>query len=116
MADSPRLLVFTGAGLSAESGIPTYRDHDGLWRGVDPQTVATRQALVDTPEVVREFSNERRAAIARAEPNAAHRLLARWQRRHSETILITQNVDDLLERDLVAGAVWEEIRLLVTTR
>jgi len=98
MADGPTLLVFSGAGLSAESGIPTYRDHDGLWRGINPQTVATRAALVDNPELVREFCNERRAAIGEAQPNAAHRLIARWQQTYPGTRLITQNVDDLLER------------------
>jgi NAD-dependent deacetylase len=98
MADMRTLLVFSGAGLSAESGIPTYRDHDGLWRGIDPQSVATREALVSRPELVREFCNERRAAIGRAQPNPAHQLLARWQQRYPGARLITQNVDDLLER------------------
>lgn len=97
MADTPTLLVFSGAGLSAESGIPTYRDHDGLWHGVDPQSVATREALVTKPDLVRTFSNERRAAIGHAQPNPAHHRIALWQQRYN-TRLITQNVDDLLER------------------
>lgn len=94
------LVVFTGAGLSAESGLPTFRGGDGLWEGHHIDQVCNQLTWKRNAEAVHRFYNDRRAAAARSEPNRAHRLLASWQDRYRCT-LITQNVDDLLER---AGA------------
>ena len=75
-----RILVITGAGVSAESGLPTYRGSDGLWRRRSPYELATRDAFESEPETVWEWYRERRAALSRAEPNSAHRALARLGR------------------------------------
>jgi len=96
----PHLVVFTGAGLSAESGLPTFRGGDGLWEGHHIDQVCNQLTWKRNAEAVHRFYNDRRAAAAKAKPNRAHRLLAAWQGRYRCT-LITQNVDDLLER---AGA------------
>lgn len=94
-----RIVVLTGAGISAESGLPTFRDADGLWEGHDPMTVATPEAYDDDPALVHRFYDERRAALARARPNAAHRALARLEEALGDRLhLVTQNVDDLHER------------------
>lgn len=94
-----RIVVLTGAGISAESGLPTFRDADGLWEGHDPMTVATPEAFEDDPDLVHRFYDERRALLARAEPNAAHRALARLEAEMgSDLYLVTQNIDDLHER------------------
>ncbi len=94
------LFVLTGAGLSAESGLATFRDsRDALWAQYDPMTLATPDAFARDPALVHEFYDMRRAGVLRAEPNAAHRALARLQAaRGAEVTLCTQNVDDLLER------------------
>lgn len=92
-------MVLTGAGISAESGISTFRDSDGLWEGFDPMEVATPEAFDADPSTVHRFYDERRAALARAEPNAAHRALARLEDALGDDLyLVTQNVDDLHER------------------
>ena len=101
-----RVFVLTGAGLSAESGLATFRDSsDALWTRYDPMKLATPEAFAADPALVHEFYDVRRAAVQRAEPNAAHRALARLQSglraKGGEAVLCTQNVDDLLER---AGA------------
>ena len=97
----PKLVVFTGAGLSAESGIPTFRvGVDALWEGHSVEEVCYISTWKQNRAAVHQFYNARRTASAGAEPNAAHRALAAWQRRWGAE-LITQNVDDLLER---AGA------------
>lgn len=94
-----RVVVLTGAGISAESGLPTFRDSDGLWEGHDPMMVATPEAFEDDPDMVHRFYDERRRALQRAEPNDAHRALARLEQHLGEDLLvITQNVDDLHER------------------
>lgn len=94
-----RVVVLTGAGISAESGLPTFRDADGLWEGHDPMTVATPEAYDADPDLVQRFYDERRAALARVEPNAAHRALARLEEHLGDDLhLVTQNVDDLHER------------------
>ena len=98
---TPRaIVVLTGAGLSAESGIPTFRAADGLWERHRIEDVATPEAFHRDPDLVLRFYDMRRAAAAAAEPNAAHRALARLSRLPGVT-LITQNVDALLDR---AGA------------
>ena len=94
-----RVVVLTGAGISAESGLPTFRDADGLWEGHDPMQVATPDAYAADPDLVHRFYDERRAALARAEPNQAHRALARLEENLGDDLLVvTQNVDDLHER------------------
>ena len=102
---NPTLAVFTGAGLSAESGIPTFRvGTDALWEGHRIEEVCNFTTWKANRHAVHRFYNSRRLAAAKAEPNGAHRTLARWQARWgtSRVALVTQNVDDLLER---AGAV-----------
>jgi len=92
-----RVVAFTGAGISRESGLSTFRDSDGLWEGHRVEEVATVDAWRRDPERVLRFYNERRRALLAAEPNAAHRALAELERDHAVTI-VTQNVDDLHER------------------
>lgn len=97
-----RLVVLSGAGLSAESGVPTFRGADGLWEGYRIEEVATPGAFERSPELVHRFYNLRRAALKTVQPNAAHVALARLERAWSGSFLhVTQNVDDLCER---AGA------------
>ncbi len=94
-----KITVLTGAGISAESGIPTFRDKDGLWNGARPEDVSSREALIKTPERVREFYNDRRRQIKAAQPNDAHQALALLsQSACIQLYLVTQNVDDLHER------------------
>ena len=92
-----RLVILTGAGISAESGLKTFRDSDGLWEGHDPQDVATPEAYARDPRLVLDFYNHRRRQVAAAEPNQAHRILAELEA-HFDVHIITQNVDDLHER------------------
>ena len=92
-----RLVVLTGAGISAESGIQTFRDSDGLWEQYRIEDVATLEAWERNPELVQQFYNERRAQLYRAEPNPGHIALAEAQE-HFDVQIITQNIDDLHER------------------
>ncbi|RFZ94319.1 NAD-dependent deacylase [Mucilaginibacter conchicola] len=92
-----RVVVLTGAGISAESGLKTFRDSDGLWEGYNIEDVATPEAWERNPELVQEFYNERRRSVLEAEPNAAHFALASLQDKY-EVHIITQNIDDLHER------------------
>ena len=92
-----RLTVLTGAGVSAASGVPTFRGDGGLWRSYRPSDLATPDAFDRDPALVWEWYDWRRQTIAACEPNAAHHVLARWSRRPGFT-LITQNVDGLHER------------------
>lgn len=92
------LLVLTGAGVSAESGLATFRGPDGLWEGRDPMSLATPEAFAADPETVWRFYDWRRKQAARAEPNAGHRALAALERAHPDFRLVTQNVDGLHER------------------
>ena len=91
------IVVLSGAGISAESGIKTFRDSDGLWEGHDVMQVASPQGFADDPKLVLEFYNQRRRELLQAKPNKAHEILARLQDKHNVEI-ITQNVDDLHER------------------
>ncbi len=94
-----QIVVLTGAGVSAESGLSTFRDADGLWEKHDPMEVATPEAFARDPGLVYRFYNARRNQLRGVEPNAAHRALARLQREfHGDVFLVTQNVDDLHER------------------
>jgi len=92
-----KIVVLTGAGISAESGLKTFRDSDGLWEGYNKEEVATPQAWARNPSLVQEFYNMRRKNVLEAEPNAAHYALAQLQDKYDVTI-ITQNIDDLHER------------------
>ena len=92
-----KIVVFSGAGISAESGIKTFRDHDGLWEKRDPMKIASVEAWENTPEAVIDFHNERLIEVEKAEPNAAHLALAQLEE-FFEVVIITQNVDDLHER------------------
>jgi len=91
------LVVLTGAGISAESGIKTFRDADGLWEGHDVMEVASPQGFVKNPELVLNFYNERRKQLLTVKPNSAHKTLATLESKYQVSI-ITQNVDDLHER------------------
>jgi NAD-dependent deacetylase len=92
-----KLVVLTGAGISAESGLRTFRDSDGLWEGYDVTEVATPRAWRKDPKLVLEFYNMRRKNVAAAHPNAAHTALAELEN-DFDVQIITQNIDDLHER------------------
>jgi NAD-dependent deacetylase len=92
-----KLVVLTGAGISAESGIKTFRDSDGLWEGHNVQDVATPEGWRKNPALVLDFYNQRRKQLKEVTPNAAHLILAKLQD-HFDVHIITQNVDDLHER------------------
>jgi NAD-dependent deacetylase len=94
-----RVVVLTGAGISAESGVPTFRDADGLWEGHRVEDVATPEAYDLAPTTVHTFYDARRKALLEVEPNPAHRALARLEERLGDDLLVvTQNIDDLHER------------------
>jgi NAD-dependent deacetylase len=95
----PRIVVLTGAGISAESGVPTFRDAGGLWEGHRVEDVATPEAFERDPDTVQRFYDVRRRAVAAVVPNPAHHALARLERAlGDEVLLVTQNIDDLHER------------------
>lgn len=91
------IVILTGAGISAESGLKTFRDSDGLWEGYNIEDVATPDAWRRNPALVQKFYNERRKNVLDAKPNAAHYALARLEEKYDVTV-ITQNIDDLHER------------------
>ena len=105
--------VLTGAGISAESGVPTFRGEDGLWRQYRAEDLATPQAFEREPTVVWEWYDWRRRLIAGCEPNAAHRVLVQMERSCEDFTLITQNVDDLHQRAgseravRLHGSIWQ---------
>lgn len=92
-----KIVVLTGAGISAESGIKTFRDADGLWEGHDIMEVASPIGWKKNPELVLDFYNKRRAQLLAVKPNKAHEILAELEE-HFDIHIITQNVDDLHER------------------
>jgi NAD-dependent deacetylase len=99
MTQTRSIVILTGAGISAESGIATFRGPGGLWEGHRVEDVCTPQALAHDPDLVHRFYDLRRAALGGVEPNAAHRALARLEAAWpSDLLLVTQNVDDLHER------------------
>jgi len=108
-----RITVLTGAGVSAASGVPTFRGAQGLWRNYSPQELATPEAFRRDPVLVWEWYNWRRELISRCRPNAAHEVLAAWSRRYPDFTLITQNVDGLHEKAGTEnvlrfhGSIWE---------
>lgn len=110
---SARLTVVTGAGVSAASGIPTFRGPGGLWREFRPEELATPEAFARDPKLVWEWYAWRRELVAKASPNRAHDVLAAWSRRFPVFRLVTQNVDGLHERagteNVIRfhGSLWE---------
>jgi NAD-dependent protein deacetylase/lipoamidase len=108
------ITVMTGAGVSAASGVPTFRGPEGLWRTFRPEDLATSEAFARDPALVWEWYSWRRARVASCRPNAAHDVLARWSQDPSRQVrVITQNVDDLHlragTRNLIRlhGSLWE---------
>lgn len=97
MSTSPKIVILTGAGISAESGLRTFRDSDGLWENYAIEDVATPEGWERNPKLVLEFYNQRRRDVQAAQPNAAHLACAQLQEKF-ETVVITQNIDDLHER------------------
>ena len=91
------IVVLTGAGISAESGLKTFRDNDGLWMGYNIEDVATPRAFAKDPALVLNFYNMRRSEVKKAQPNDAHKGIAALEKDFDVTI-ITQNIDDLHER------------------
>ena len=108
-----RITVLTGAGVSAASGVPTFRGSDGLWKNFRPEALATAEAFGRDPSLVWEWYAWRRFRIAACDPNDAHRVLASWSHRFPNFKLITQNVDGLHERAgtentiRLHGSIWE---------
>jgi NAD-dependent deacetylase len=114
LAEVRKLAVLTGAGISAESGIPTFRGAGGLWRNFRAEDLATPQAFARDPKTVWEWYRWRREIIAKAEPNPGHYALVGLENRVSQFTLVTQNVDGLHERAgsrnvvRLHGSIWEE--------
>jgi len=110
--DFERIVFFTGAGLSAESGIPTYRGHGGIWKEYNYEDYACQRAFDRDPDKVWDFHDKRRAAVAACEPNAGHRMISEVQRTQPATAIITQNIDGLHARaggrDVIElhGSLW----------
>lgn len=108
-----RITVLTGAGVSAASGIPTFRGPEGLWKSFKPEQLATPSAFQRDPKLVWEWYDWRRQIVATKKPNAAHELLAAWSHRYPNFTLITQNVDGLHEqaetRNVIRfhGSIWD---------
>jgi NAD-dependent deacetylase len=92
-----KIVVFSGAGISADSGLKTFRDHGGLWENYDISEVATPEAWKQNPKLVLDFYNMRRKQLIEAKPNAAHKALAQLEEQY-EVVIITQNIDNLHER------------------
>ena len=97
MKDSKKIVALTGAGISAESGITTFRDSGGLWEQYDVMEVASIDGWRKNPQLVQRFYNDRRKQLEEVEPNAAHHILAELEKQYDVTI-VTQNVDNLHER------------------
>ena len=101
-----RIVILTGAGISAESGLGTFRDKGGLWTKFDLEEVATPEGFARNPQLVHDFYNARRANALDADPNAAHYALAKLVEGHtSDVTVVTQNIDDLHERAGVADVI-----------
>lgn len=112
IAASRRLVVLTGAGMSAPSGVPTFRGAGGLWGRYRAEELATPEAFARDPATVWAWYDWRRQQIAACVPNAGHEVLARWSHRHPQCVVVTQNVDGLHERagtrDVLRlhGSIW----------
>lgn len=111
-ASFERIVIFSGAGMSAESGIPTYRGKGGVWKEYDYEDYACQRAFHRDPEKVWDFHDKRRAAVAACEPNPGHRVVAELQKRKPSTVIVTQNIDGMHQRagatDVVElhGSLW----------
>jgi len=107
------IIVLTGAGVSAESGIPTFRGRGGLWKEYNAQDLATPQAFSRNPELVWKFYDYRRQIIGKADPNHAHITLAEWEKNFPDFHIVTQNIDGLHQRAdsknilEIHGNIWE---------
>jgi NAD-dependent deacetylase len=112
-----RVLVITGAGISAESDIPTFRGESGWWRSRNPRELATQSAFNENPRYVWEWYEYRRELVARSQPNAAHKMLAWLEQVGKDVFILTQNVDDLHERAgshnvvHIHGSIWSVVCL-----
>ncbi len=106
LQDASRVAVLTGAGISAESGIPTFRGEEGLWKKYRPEELATPTAFSQDPKLVWEWYDWRRGIIGQKEPNPGHKVIARWEETFPTVSLITQNIDGLHQK---AGSknIWE---------
>ncbi len=111
IAAARRIVVLTGAGVSAESGVPTFRGAGGMWRSHRPEELATPEAFARDPRLVWEWYAWRRALVAGCAPNAAHLALARFALRHPDVLIVTQNVDGLHHRaaDMAAAESTSEV-------
>lgn len=113
LAGAREILVITGAGISAESGIKTFRGEGGWWRSHKAEELATLKAFKNDPEKIWKWYDERRQNVAGAKPNRAHKTLAQWEKEGKNVFIITQNVDDLHERAgssqvvHIHGFIWE---------
>ena len=113
LSSARSVTVLTGAGVSAASGVPTFRGKEGLWKSYRAESLATPEAFAENPHLLWEWYQWRRQLIAGCEPNQAHKVLARWSRRFDDFTLITQNVDGLHERAGTGnvirfhGSIWE---------
>jgi NAD-dependent deacetylase len=113
LADSARITVLTGAGVSAASGVPTFRGAQGLWKRFRPEDLATPEAFAADPALVWEWYDWRRQLLSRCVPNPTHLVLAAWARRWPGLTVVTQNVDGLHERAglegvlRLHGSIWE---------
>lgn len=113
LASARQILVISGAGISAESDIPTFRSKGGWWKSHDPQKLATRAAFERNPREVWEWYDYRRGLLAAARPNRAHEAIAEWERAGKQVFIITQNVDDLHEQAgssqvvHIHGSIWQ---------
>ena len=106
LQEASRVAVLTGAGISAESGIPTFRGEEGLWKKYRPEELATPTAFSQDPKLVWEWYDWRRGIIGQKEPNPGHKVIARWEETFPTVSLITQNIDGLHQK---AGSknIWE---------
>lgn len=106
LQEASRVAVLTGAGISAESGIPTFRGEEGLWKKYRPEELATPAAFSQDPKFVWEWYDWRRGIIGQKEPNPGHKVIARWEETFPTVSLITQNIDGLHQK---AGSknIWE---------
>jgi NAD-dependent deacetylase len=108
-----RITILTGAGVSAASGVPTFRGTAGLWKSFRPESLATPEAFRRDPKLVWEWYDWRRQLISTKQPNRAHDVIANWSRRYPDFTLITQNVDGLHEKagtrnvTRFHGSIWE---------
>ncbi|MCC7357539.1 NAD-dependent deacylase [Candidatus Uhrbacteria bacterium] len=108
-----KVMVITGAGISTESGIPTFRGEGGYWRGHRAEDLASPEGFKKNPRLVWDWYGERRTLVSKAQPNVAHLALASWSKRRGGISLLTQNVDELHERAgqtdtvLLHGSLWK---------